>query len=145
MTFVGDTEYNWDANKFLPDNLVNIEDPNETKTTQLMVISKYNGTTATMFQSMIHELGHTLGLDHNPNDPNSIMNPNLSSKNPFPDNNDVAALQSLYGALHSIHFASQADLTLFTNSGQHRQCANDIGLTHSQLAEALSFNREKGQ
>ena len=118
MTFVGDTEYNWDANnKFLPDNLVNIEDPNETKTTQLSDgDQQYNGTTATMFQSMIHELGHTLGLDHNPNDPNSIMNPNLSSKNPFPDNNDVAALQSLYGApTQSVTFASQADLTLFTN------------------------------
>ena len=118
MTFVGDTEYNWDANnKFLPDNLVNIEDPNETATTQLADgDQQYNGFTTTMFQSMIHELGHSLGLDHNPGDPNSIMNPDLNNQNPLPDSNDIAAIQSLYGApTQAVTFATQADLTLFNN------------------------------
>ena len=113
MTFVGDTHFRWDANnKFMPDNLVTIEDPEENPVTSLKDGDfQYNGTTATMFQSMIHELGHALGLAHNPNDPNSIMNPLLSSKNALPDDNDVAAIQSLYGApTKGPVFGSQAEL-----------------------------------
>jgi len=113
MTFVGDTHFRWDANnKFMPDNLVTIEDPAENPVTSLKDGDfQYNGTTATMFQSMIHELGHALGLAHNPNDPNSIMNPLLSSKNALPDDNDVAAIQSLYGApTKGPVFGSQAEL-----------------------------------
>ena len=122
MTFVGDTEIRWDANnKMLPDTLVSIEDPNETATTQLADgDQQYNGTTATMFQSMIHELGHSLGLDHNPTDPNSIMNPSLSSSNPLPDGNDIAAIDSLYGApTNPVDFANQADQTLYNNLISH--------------------------
>ena len=52
----------------------------------------------TMLQAFLHELGHALGLDHNPDDPFSIMNPTMTSANPVPDAQDVAAIQSLYGA-----------------------------------------------
>jgi hypothetical protein len=124
MTFVGDTNWNADANNhFLPDTIIGIEDPKESPATQLSDGDlQFNGTTATMFQAMLHELGHALGLDHNPNDPNSIMNPTLSSKNPLPDANDISAVQSLYGApTQQLSFTTQSDQsfynTLIQNAG----------------------------
>ena len=116
MTFVGDTDIIWDANnKFAPDNLVRIEDPSETPTTALSDgDQQYTGTTGTMFQTMVHELGHALGLDHNPTDPDSVMNPMSGSL--LPDANDITAIQSLYGApTHAVSFTSQADQTLYQN------------------------------
>jgi hypothetical protein len=58
----------------------------------------YDGTVSTMLQVLLHELGHALGLDHNADDPSSIMNPTSTSENPVPDAQDIAAIQSLYGA-----------------------------------------------
>lgn len=100
MGFIGDTEVKWVAgNIFTNDNVVSVEDPTEHPVTTLSDGDfRYDNTNATMFQAFIHELGHAIGLDHNPDDPNSIMNPQLGSSNPLPDAQDVAAVQSLYGA-----------------------------------------------
>lgn len=102
MSFVGETDIIWDQNTahFLPDVVTGIEDPAEHPVTALPDGDfAYNDTTgATMFQSMVHELGHALGLAHSPNDPHSIMNPVLSNQNRLPDAQDIAAVQQLYGA-----------------------------------------------
>ena len=46
-----------------------------------------------------HELGHALGLDHNPADPDAVMNPTAGpANNAGPDQSDIQAIQSLYGA-----------------------------------------------
>jgi hypothetical protein len=101
MRFIGSTSYHWNVStsKFLPDSVVAVEDPLEKPVTPLANGDlSYNGTVSTMLQAFLHELGHALGLDHNPDDPFSIMSPTMTSANPVPDAQDVAAIQSLYGA-----------------------------------------------
>lgn len=100
MQFIGKTHTHWDTttNHYLPDNLVTIEDPTETPVTALDDGDyQYDGFTTTVLQDLIHEFGHALGLAHNPDDPTSVMNPVIGKSNPLPDNQDIAAIQSLYG------------------------------------------------
>ena len=44
-----------------------------------------------------HEIGHNLGLDHS-NDPNALMYPSYSGPHRFLSADDIAGVQSLYGA-----------------------------------------------
>ena len=101
MQFIGYTQYHWyvGTSEFLPDTLVAVEDPFEKAVTPLADGDlSYDGTVSTMLQVMLHELGHALGLDHNPDDPSSIMYPTSTTSNPVPDAQDFAAIRSLYGA-----------------------------------------------
>ena len=101
LHFIGLTYTKWDASRdaFLPDVVLSIEDPSETPVTQLPNGDfRYQGESTTVFQDFLHELGHAIGLDHNLDDPTSIMNPVLGPQNSVPDNQDIAAVQSLYGA-----------------------------------------------
>jgi predicted Zn-dependent protease len=101
MQFIGYTYYRWDVSSgnFLPDTLIAVADPSEKGATPLANGDlAYNGTFSTMLQVLLHELGHSLGLDHNPDDPSSIMYPMSTSNNPVPNSQDIAAIQSLYGA-----------------------------------------------
>ena len=71
------------------------------------------GLQATVFQDLLHELGHAIGLDHNPYDPSAIMNPTLSSANPFITLQDTVMLRGLYGAPSASAVAdAQADSVL---------------------------------
>jgi Matrixin len=91
--------YNPTSDKFLPEQLVRIEDKAHTLVTRLPDGDyQYNGGQGTVFQDLLHELGHALGLDHNPNDPNSVMSPGLGPNNPLPDAQDIAGIQAIYGA-----------------------------------------------
>ncbi len=57
-------------------------------------------TSFLLLATAIHELGHGLGLDHNPEDPSAVMFPSYDAFNPktalSPD--DIAGVQALYGA-----------------------------------------------
>ena len=53
----------------------------------------------TLFQTIVHEVGHALGLDHNYADPYSVMDDGThETANLSIDLNDVAAIQKIYGA-----------------------------------------------
>ena len=107
--------YNPINDKFLPDKLVRIEDPTGLPVTRLPNGDyRYNGSEATVFQDLLHELGHALGLAHNLNDPTSIMSSLAGSNNPLPDAQDIAGIQAIYGAPkpHSVALTSSEVTTL---------------------------------
>lgn len=95
---IGFTHWHTVNAQFAPDTLVTIEDPSELGVTALATGDfQYAGFQASVLQDLLHEMGHALGLGHNPADPTAIMNPVLSSANPMPDAQDIGALQALYG------------------------------------------------
>jgi hypothetical protein len=114
---LGGTSYRWATatDKFLPDTTVRIEDPAETPITKLSNGDyHYNGygSGSTIFQDLLHELGHALGLNHNSNDQTSVMYPVATSL--VPNAQDIAAIQAIYGAPkpHSVVLTSSEITTL---------------------------------
>lgn len=112
LQFIGYTHYNWNNNNELQTAQVVVEDPAENPVTKVTDGDlRYNGFTTTMLQDFEHELGHALGLDHNETDNTAIMHPVIGTADPVPNANDVAALQSLYGAPLAAPVMSGADRT----------------------------------
>jgi len=100
MGFIGYTSYSWDGhNNFRNGTVVALNDVGAGNVTSLANgNARFNGDEATVFQDLLHELGHALGLAHNPYNPASIMNPTLGSSNPYINSQDATALRALYGA-----------------------------------------------
>jgi Ca2+-binding RTX toxin-like protein len=97
---VGLTYWHSSAQYFLPGTIVLIEDPSQDALIPLGGGDfQYAGYTAHLQQVVEHELGHALGLAHNPADPDAVMNPTAGPDNSAgPDQSDIQAIQSLYGA-----------------------------------------------
>lgn len=96
---IGQANLRWDgAGNLLPDEIVRLEDPSQFA---LSLGSDgtytYVGTTATLQQVALHEIGHVLGLGH-ASDPNAVMYPSAGANNQTLDQTDVEGIQSLYGA-----------------------------------------------
>ena len=97
---VGLTYWHSSAQHFLPSTIVLVEDPSQDALIPLAGGDfQYAGYTANLQQVLEHELGHALGLAHNPADPDAVMNPTAGPDNSAgPDQSDIQAIQSLYGA-----------------------------------------------
>ena len=96
---IGETNLRWNgAGSLVPDEIVRVEDPGQLP---LSLGSDgrytYQGTTATLQQVALHEIGHALGLGHS-SDPNAVMYPTTGTNNQTLDQSDIAGIQSLYGA-----------------------------------------------
>jgi len=97
-SILGSTSTYWDGNnRYIPGTTLAVEDPASRPVVSLPNGDlQYIGTSATMFQDFMHEMGHALGLQHN-SDPTSIMNPVIGASNRLPNLADIIAIQSLYG------------------------------------------------
>ena len=65
-----------------------------------------------LYTAMLHEAGHTLGLDHNTSDPNSVMN-ETNGLRAHPSASDIAAVQALYGVRQPDPIVNSHDGTTF--------------------------------
>jgi predicted Zn-dependent protease len=94
---IGLTAYQFSGTRFLPDVSIFMKDPALDPLIQNADGSfTYQGTTTQLFQVVLHEMGHALGLDHSI-DPNSIMYPILGPQNRTLDASDIAGIDAIYG------------------------------------------------
>ncbi len=104
---VGYTSYHYTASSagtstFSPDTVVRLEDPSMDPLTAGPGGSlTYQGLSTTFYQTILHEFGHALGLDHSM-DPNTVMYPTLGPADPDLSASDIAGIQALYGALATL-------------------------------------------
>jgi predicted Zn-dependent protease len=94
---IGLTAYRSEGSSFLSGVSVFLEDP----ATDPLVPSgsgtfTYQGTTTQLYQVVLHEIGHALGLNHS-SDPNAIMYPTLGPLNQTLDASDIAGIDAIYG------------------------------------------------
>ncbi|MGD0222336.1 MAG: matrixin family metalloprotease [Terriglobia bacterium] len=93
---VGHTMCQAESGHLLPDVIIRLEDPSQDPlvagTGNTLT---YSGTDANLYQVILHEIGHALGLADN-NDPSSVMHYEATGANNALDTNDVARIQTLY-------------------------------------------------
>ncbi len=97
---IGSTYWSSSGGNFLPGTIVSAEDPAQDALSPVAGGNfQYAGYATSLLQVFEHELGHALGLGENPADPNAVMNPTSGpNNNAGPDQSDIQAIQSLYGA-----------------------------------------------
>ncbi len=106
---IGETSYlyNQAAGAILPDTLIRLEDPARDALNGASPTSyTYAGTVSTLYQVIVHEIGHALGMDHS-TDMAAIMYPVATTTNRDLDASDIAGIQTLYGQA----FAAEASIT----------------------------------
>ncbi|RYY13615.1 MAG: matrixin family metalloprotease [Alphaproteobacteria bacterium] len=97
---VGQTDYSYqltNSETFVPGTLVTLEAPSA-KSVGTSLTSAYAGTSTTLYETMLHEFGHALGLDHS-TDPLATMYPYLGPNNGNLNASDIAGIHNLYGAV----------------------------------------------
>lgn len=99
---VGYTSYHYTtsstgASAFFPDTVLRLEDPGlNPLVTGSGGSLTYQGFSTTLYQTILHEFGHALGLGHS-TDVNAVMYPTLGTADPDLDANDIAGIRALYG------------------------------------------------
>ncbi len=113
---VGETDYSYQGSTtkaFVPGIKLRLEDPS-LRPVGTAQNATYQGTSTTLYEVMLHEFGHALGLDHS-TDPNATMYPIVGPPNANLDASDIAGIQTLYGA--PAGSATVANSTPSGNSG----------------------------
>ncbi len=94
---IGLTTYQFSGSRFLPDVSIFLKDPALDPLIQNPDGGfTYQGTTTQLFQVVLHEMGHALGLDHS-TDPNAVMYSILGAQNRTLDASDIAGIDAIYG------------------------------------------------
>ena len=82
---------------FSSDTIIRLEDPSKDPLyTGSGGSLTYQGFSTTLYQTVLHEFGHALGLDHS-TDSNTVMYATLGPANTDLNASDVAGIQALYG------------------------------------------------
>ena len=116
---VGETDYAYRggaAATFQPGVTVRLEDPSS-RPVGTAANAAYWGTSTTLYEVMLHEFGHALGLDHS-TDPNATMYPTLGPNNANLDAADIAGIQALYGAPAATSVAAATPTAITTTTTQ---------------------------
>lgn len=96
-TTIGLTSYYSTSGGALTQALVQLEDPAQLPLDATTGAYTWQGTSTTLYQVALHELGHALGLGHS-SDPSAVMYPVAQTTNPGLSLADIAGIQQLYGA-----------------------------------------------
>ena len=95
---IGETAYSYDmtTGKFVPDTVIRLIDPSQ------LAFSNSSGTLtyadgATLYQVILHEIGHAIGMAHDTIDPFAVMYPYSSTANQQLAAVDVQGAQAIYG------------------------------------------------
>jgi len=134
---IGYTSFQMDGGQFQPNTIIRLEDPRQdalvTGTDGQLT---YSGTTSELYQVVLHEIGHALGLADNP-DPNSIMYYASGPSNRTLDNTDVAGIKALYDQTQASSTQASAGAITLPNGGMGSGAPSSaVGL--NRLVQALA-------
>jgi len=98
---LGYTAYQTNNGAFQPNEIVRLEDPSQDALTGSGINMTYSGSQATLYQVLLHEIGHAIGFADNA-DPHSVMYYESTNSNQTLDKTDIAGVKSLYGSQDSM-------------------------------------------
>ena len=145
---VGETRYsysNGNASAFLPGTAIRLEDP-AARPIGTAPDATYQNTSTTLFEVMLHEFGHALGLDHS-TDQFAIMHPTVGPANANLDASDIAGIQALYGAPAAANVAvaaPTANAGAGGNTAAPTPVPTTIALSADMVAVYRFFDRANG-
>jgi predicted Zn-dependent protease len=102
---IGETMFRHDSGTILPDIVVRLEDPAERPLIfNALGQPVYSGTSSDLYALALHEIGHSLGIDHSLT-PGSIMNPNITYGAHDLGQSDIDAIRTLYASTASLQYS----------------------------------------
>ena len=129
---IGETDYSYytgTPETFVPGVTVRVEDPVEHGLSTATGTAIYSGTQTSLYQVILHEVGHALGLNHS-TDVNAIMFASAGTVNRDLDASDTAGIQALYGAPD---FAMTDTTTGVANHPDGAAYSGPVGYLQQQL------------
>ena len=95
---IGQTNYSYDTSteKFVADTVIRLIDPSQLGLNDDGGIPTYDDG-ATLYQVVLHEIGHAIGLAHDTIDPFAVMYPDSSDANQQLAAVDIQGAQAIYG------------------------------------------------
>ena len=98
---IGQAAYSYQTDTMLADSIIRLQDPTRQALDSSTLIGGlvYHGSSSSLYQVAVHEIGHSLGLAHS-TDINAEMFPSAGgAQNQSPNAGDTVGMQTLYAAV----------------------------------------------